>query len=690
MFDLPSWDSIKQKYLEFQNKLSDVASWDSIMASMRDSVSFSLSLPIWVRKVQSIINTDDKHSLGFEIIQDSQDMTLNPEIAMPAYVRLGPQLSVQETKFRQRRSKFTKRSLSKFLGIPASSIDERDVPTIAVTGSGGGYRAMIASSGYFNAMQTSGLFDCLTYVAGVSGSTWALALFYTLAEYNTVTLLDHVKDRTGIHIAYVPALIDLITKMPTDKYLLHGIIEKTYYNFTGVSLADIYGVLLSSRLMVPKNELIVDRDSLKISSQRRIVDTGAVPMPIYTAVRHEIGLTEGEQAAVDESETIERKAEIQESNKRESWFQWFEFTPYEVGCEELAAWIPTWSLGRKWASGASVETPVPELNLTLLLGTFGSAFCATLSHFYKEIRPALNDMPIETLDTIMMERDQDLKEVHPITPAGIPNYVLGLKQYLPSTCPPSLYTAKEINLMDAGMDNNLAVYPLLRPEREVDMIIAFDCSADIQDVPWLELTAGYTKKRGILGWPMEAGWPKGQDHAHDMEQLEKGGDMVGNTKEALAKVEQQKTDHKPEKGQGPAERARKTLGPVSIWTGTIEDKDTGSADDRPDTDDFANQEFKLRSPNAGITFVYCPLIPNEKVPGVDPDTSPYMSTWNFIYTNEEIDKVAQLARTNLAEGEDRIKRAVQLIYERKRAKRIEKEEAAMRLWRQNVLHSDKN
>ncbi|KAK9327941.1 acyl transferase/acyl hydrolase/lysophospholipase [Lipomyces starkeyi] len=696
-----AWPSLFEYYNQLQATMAAIGdtSWDSVIDAMKDSMSYSISLPTWMRKIQSIMDTKRNDSLGFEIVEDSTDTILNPEVAWtPAHVRLGPQLSNQEVKFRKNRAKFTKKGLAKYLEIPVSSIDERDIPIIAVTGSGGGYRAMIATCGYIRALQETGLFDCTTYLAGVSGSTWLMALFYTLAEYDTSRIIDHIKARTGVHFAFLPAAMELFTTAPTDKFLLHGIIEKLHYNYTSVSLPDIYGVLLSSRLLVPNNELIVDRDNLKISTQRRIVDTGAVPMPIYTAVRHEFGLTGAEVEATNQSTTQPDSTVTKQRNKRESWFQWFEFTPYEVGCEEVSAWIPTWSLGRRWRNGVSVDTAVPELNLTLLLGTFGSAFCATLSHFYKEIRPALPDIAIsQSLDNIIKENDDNLKEVHPITPAGIPNYLLGLKPYLPPSCPESIHTEKDINLMDAGMDNNLAFYPLLRPEREVDMILAFDSSADIPDVPWLELTAGYTKRRGILGWPVEAGWPKGEDMEKDLEKMEESED-VDSTREALDKVQKEKDKDRRKKLatkskhiMGPANAAAKSLGPVTIWTGSIEEKSTDRADERlAEEENTIDEEYKLRSPYAGITVVYCPLIPNKKIPGVDPDTSPYMSTWNFVYTSEDVDNVIALAQANFSEGEARIRRAVRLIYERKKQQRLDRGLAMRELWREGILHSGRS
>lgn len=48
------------------------------------------------------------------------------------------------------------------------------VPVIAIAGSGGGFRAMVGFSGVMKALFESGVLDCATYVAGLSGSTWSV------------------------------------------------------------------------------------------------------------------------------------------------------------------------------------------------------------------------------------------------------------------------------------------------------------------------------------------------------------------------------------------------------------------------------------------------------------------------------------------------------------------------------------
>ena len=101
-------------------------------------------------------------------------------------------------------------------------------------------------------------------------------------------------------------------------------------------------------------------------------------------------------------------------------------------------------------------------------------------------------------------------------------------------------------------------------------------------------------------------------------------------------------------------------------------------------------EWKLLDPDAGMTVVYLPLLKNPNVEGVDPDTSPFLSTWNFIYSPQEIDKVVALARANFEAGRDQIKKTVKAVYERKRAKRLMTEEKEkIQRWRRHLReHGD--
>jgi len=126
------------------------------------------------------------------------------------------------------------------------------------------------------------------------------------------------------------------------------------------------------------------------------------------------------------------------------------------------------------------------------------------------------------------------------------------------------------------------------------------------------------------------------------------------------------------------------LGYCTVWIGTTAERSTfpespTSKRVNPDAD------WDLMTPDAGIAVVYFPFLPNPKVEGVDPNTSDFMSTWNFVYTPEQIDKVVALARANFEEGKEQTKRCVRAVYERKRNARWAREakERAER-WRRRL------
>ena len=668
-------------------------------------------LPDGIAKLQSELSMEPG-SLADEIWQEAHDPSINPEITWNATVRVGDTLGKDELQFRDKRKRHVVKALAKYLEVDEKEIHPDDVPTIAMCGSGGGLRAMVAGTSSYLCTQEAGLFDCVTYMAGVSGSCWLQTLFYSsLGKQDHRQLLKHIKSRIGTHIAYPPAALKLATCAPTSKFILSGFIEKLKGDpDASWGLVDIYGLLLAARLMVPHGELAVNDVDLKLSNQRMYLQNGEFPMPIYTAVRHEIPVDAKVQEAAKDDPVLKEK--VKEIARKEAWFQWFEMHPWEVWCEEFGAGIPTWSLGRSFNGGQNqiLETGValPEMRQSLLLGIWGSAFCATLSHYYKEVKPALLGMVgFDGINTMLEDKDEDLVKVHPIDPATIPNFVYGMDGQLPSTCPDSIFKTDHFQLMDAGMSNNLPIYPLLRPGRDVDILVAFDASADIQKENWLSVVDGYTRQRGIKGWPVGAGWPslpsKPQEDVKLLKEAQASTPQEAAMKLAAAREEdrEKKAASPPPGGRtevpespttGEAPDAASTLGPCTVWVGTKAER---SSEEEPppsksldwdisesETENSSSPQFSLMDPNAGIAVVYFPLLPHPDVPNVDPDKSDFLSTWNFIYTPDQVDKVVELARTNFKEGEDKVKHTVRAVYERKKKERLEREgKLTGRQWR---------
>lgn len=195
---------------------------------------------------------------------------------------------------------------------------------------------MVAGAGSYLSAQEAGLFDCITYTAGVSGSCWLQTLYHSsVGGQRHNLLIEHLKKRIGVHIAFPPAALNLLTTAPTNKFLLSGFVEKLKGDpDADFGLVDVYGVLLAARLLVPRGELEIEAQDLKLSNQRKYIDSGANPLPIYTAVRHEIPLEEN--TSVEEVTTGGVPDEIKEKAKQESWFQWFETTPCVVQVIEFA------------------------------------------------------------------------------------------------------------------------------------------------------------------------------------------------------------------------------------------------------------------------------------------------------------------------------------------------------------------
>ena len=96
----------------------------------------------------------------------------NPYKDSAAVVRVGNELHAEEQAYLVKRKPKVKVALEKMLG---RSLEDLYVPTIAIVGSGGGYRAMLGTIGSLLAAEKIGLLDATTYITALSGATWAVA-----------------------------------------------------------------------------------------------------------------------------------------------------------------------------------------------------------------------------------------------------------------------------------------------------------------------------------------------------------------------------------------------------------------------------------------------------------------------------------------------------------------------------------
>ena len=216
---------------------------------------------------------------------------------------------------------------------------------------------------------------------------------------------------------------------------------------------------------------------------------------------------------------------------------------------------------------------------------------------------------------------------------------------------------------------------------------------------WLSVADDYANQRGITGWPRGTGWPRQGTNADDTNAELDAADATTAQKAAgkIARAKEQRrngesiSDHPAGSDSQikDANQACSDLGFCNIWVGSTMQRTKNQEPPKSKKVD-ADKEWLLMDRECGITVVYFPFMSNPKIEGVDPKTSSFMSTWNFVYTPEQIDKVVALARANFNEGSDQMKKAIRAVYERKKAKRLDMEERGkIRKWNSHLqTHGD--
>jgi len=363
---------------------------------------------------------------------------------MVATVRQGNQLCSQEYAYRAARKVKVKRMLEKLLGF---TISDNIVPTIAVVISGGGFRAMIATIGFLCGLERLGLLYMVTYISTLSGSTWAVGSWFASGmpiSLFKVHLLSHL----------APGLLPLSFR--ETRLIVDMILSKWCFD-QPVTEIDFYGALVGNRIL---KEFGKKRHRIYLSDQLELLKYGEWPMPIYTAVRTDPHTN----------------------------FEWYEFTPYEIGGAWLGHYVPSWAYGRKFEQGKSIDF-APEQSLSSHFGVFGSAFAATFNRMYQEVADNISSDPVK----VVIERVLEDIGNQRLANSCFHNFTYSMKLS-------PIGTKKYIELADAGLDFNLPYPPISgeRPERKADVIIFLDVSYTIEGVPALKGVASYAQMHNLV------------------------------------------------------------------------------------------------------------------------------------------------------------------------------------------------
>ncbi|XP_042730067.1 cytosolic phospholipase A2 isoform X2 [Lagopus leucura] len=451
-------------------------------------------------------------------------LELSLEVCSSTDLRFSMALCDEEKKFRQQRKDNIMQSMKSFLGEENSKnlTTSRDVPVIAVLGSGGGFRAMVGFAGVMKALYESGVLDCATYVAGLSGSTWYMSTLYSHPDFPEKGPKE-INQELMNSVSHNPLL--LLTPQKVKRYIEALWNKKS--SGQPVTFTDIFGMLIGETL-------IHNRMDTTLSDMKEKVNEAQCALPLFTCLH----------VKPDVSELM--------------FADWVEFSPYEIGMAKYGTFMSPDLFGSKFFMGTVVKK-YSENPLHFLMGVWGSAF-SILFNRVLGVSNSQNKGPTmeEELENIRLKHlvsndssDSEDESQHPKgtenseaneeyqnssqeswvqrmlmalvgdsalfnTREGragkVHNFMLGLNL---NSCYPlsplaDLLTqesveedeldaavadpdeferiyepldvkSKKIHIVDSGLTFNLPYPLILRPQRGVDLIISFDFSARPSD-----------------------------------------------------------------------------------------------------------------------------------------------------------------------------------------------------------------
>jgi lysophospholipase len=328
-------------------------------------------------------------------------------------------------------------------------------PSVGLTVSGGGYRSMLEGAGVIQGLDsrdsklsTAGLYQALTYQAGLSGGAFLLG---SVAGNNwpTISSLQTGLWNSALNAGIIAPGGGLATIF-NDAQILADIDAKDDAGFTP-TLTDPWGRLLSYQIFYGSDGGVSKRLST-ITSQSQFT-SNSVPYPIITAI-----------------ETSADQCVPTNSNPQ------FELHPYEFGSWDsgIAAFTQSAYLGSKLQNGSPTTAGKCIQNFDNLGYVVG-----TSSTLFSEICVPANALPsLDLLGILETFIEESLIADERAEFAVYPN------PFYKYTVSSAVQTQTELHLVDGGESNqNNPIWPFIQNARTgvIDVLLVNDNSADTSD-----------------------------------------------------------------------------------------------------------------------------------------------------------------------------------------------------------------
>ncbi|XP_044291834.1 cytosolic phospholipase A2 epsilon-like [Varanus komodoensis] len=451
--------------------------------------NMNVTLPVNAFPInQEVIKEDKECNLQFKV----KNCTSGPDI------RLGFDLCPEEKEFLQKRKKVVAAALKRVLQLEEDLQDD-EVPVVAIMTTGGGMRALTALYAHLLIMQKLDVLDCVSYFSGLSGTTWTMSNLYNDPNWShkdlEVPLLDAKKhmNKNKFFASFAPERL---------KYYVKELRQRSQEGHI-ISFTDLWGLIIEA--MLHDGEV-----HQKLTDQKQALNHGQNPLPVYLCLN------------------------VKEKVNSRGFREWLEFTPYEVGFQKYGAYIRAEHFGSEFFMGHLMKK-IPESRISFLEGIWSSVFSVNLmdawfqavseEDFWQiwtrdrvtDIDEYFHYMQAYKLPTRMQSPPDSLANVFQdiITwrPAVsvVPNFLKGCpmhNKYLESefsnwkdcdldSFPNQLTGAEDfLYLIDNAFALQSSYPPLMRPERNVDLIIHLNYSTGSQLEALIEASE-YFSEQGI-------------------------------------------------------------------------------------------------------------------------------------------------------------------------------------------------
>ncbi|KFV86318.1 Cytosolic phospholipase A2 epsilon, partial [Struthio camelus australis] len=288
----------------------------------RRSRNVLLSLPLKsLPSEQEVVGEHRKFDLRFKVKKCQEDLD----------VRLGFDLCAQEQDFICKRKKVVATALKDVLQLE-EDLQEDEVPVVAIMTTGGGTRALTAMYAHLLSVQKLNVLDCVSYITGLSGTTWTMSNLYEDPNWSQKDLEETLKDvrkhvlKNKFFTCFAPDRL---------KYYLRELCQRKQDGHQ-ICFTDLWGLIIETMFNDKEN-------SHKLTDQQQALNQGQNPLPIYLS--------------------LNVKDKISDQDFRE----WVEFTPYEVGFLKYGAFIRAEDFGSEFFMGRLMKK-IPESRICFLEG----------------------------------------------------------------------------------------------------------------------------------------------------------------------------------------------------------------------------------------------------------------------------------------------------------------------------------